>query len=83
MPDDRITDGPPCEPPTIDDVIEGAAEAMDTDHQHRLWLRTIVQMLGTRTAEQDPCERVQKALDRLYVAAAERAARILRTDMIP
>lgn len=67
---------------TAEEKIECEAEALDTAVQDRLWLRMITHVLAARSAETDPCERVQKAIDRMIVAAAERAARILRADML-
>ncbi len=74
----------PSEPPpdpsdeTEEDLVDAAAD----DAQARLWLRTITALLQIRSIEPDPADRVQRALDRLWIAAADRAARILRSDML-
>ena len=62
---------------TGDDILE----FVDPDVQHRLWLRAVVPLLQLRTQETDPSQRVQFALDQMYIAACERVARLLRSDM--
>lgn len=75
MPDDD----PPADPA---DPIETAAEMLDDAVQARLWLKALVPILQLRSAEPDHCQSVQAALDRMIRAAADRAARILRADMM-
>lgn len=65
------------------DPIESAAELLADDSQRRLWLRAIVSLIQLRTRESDPSHRVQYALDQMQIAACERAARILRSDLPP
>jgi len=51
------------------------ADVIDVETQKRLWVRTIVPVLQLATPDVD-------ADDRTRVAALERVARILRSDMI-
>lgn len=50
----------------------------------RLWLKTITDLMRTMDSHSTahPDKTVQTSLDRMYSAAAERAARILRHDMM-
>lgn len=64
------------------DSDEAAIDAASDDAQARLWLRTLVPLLQIRATEADQNPGVQKALDRMYRAAADRATRILRADML-
>lgn len=68
----------PNEPATPEEV---AAEILGDEAQKRQWLRAIVPLLQLRSHESDPSDRVQFAFDRLFIAACERAARILRSDL--
>ncbi len=56
-------------------------EFVDPDVQNRLWLRAVVPLLQLRSQETDPSQRVQFALDQMYIAACERVARLLRSDL--
>lgn len=56
-------------------------EYVDPDLQGRLWLKTLIPLLQLRSQETDPNGRVQFALDRMYIAACERIARILGSDL--
>lgn len=56
-------------------------EAIET--RNRLWLRSILPILQTPPADPDPNPRVQFAFDRMRIAACERAARILASDVEP
>lgn len=49
----------------------------------RLWLRTILQIIQASTNESHPNPRVQFALDRVQIAACERAMRVLSSDLTP
>lgn len=53
-----------------------AIEARD-----RLWIKVIAPLLQAATADPDPNPRVQFALDRMRIAACERIARILSSDL--
>ncbi len=64
------------------DPVQDAVDAAADDAQARLWLRALVPLLQCRSTEQDGSPRVQKALDRMFTAAADRATRILRADML-
>ena len=55
-------------------------DAADEGRQ-RLWIRSLTPLLQLRTHETDPSSRVQFAFDQMYVAACERVARILRSDI--
>jgi hypothetical protein len=61
--------------------VDLVQECLDPDVQHRLWLKAIVPLLQLRSHETDPSSRVQFAFDLMYIAACERIARILRTDL--
>jgi hypothetical protein len=60
---------------------EPVQEYVDPDVQSRLWLKAVVPLLQLRTHETDPSGRVQFAFDLMYIAACERIARILRSDI--
>jgi hypothetical protein len=64
-------------------AAEAASGLLDVDVQNRLWLRALVPLLQLRSQETDPSGRVQFALDLMYIAACERIARILRSDLLP
>ncbi len=55
-------------------------EAADEGRQ-RLWIRALTPLLQFRNHDSDPSDRVQFALDCMYIAACERVARILRSDL--
>jgi hypothetical protein len=61
-----------------DQVVQ---EYVDPDIQSRLWLKAIVPLLQLRSHETDPSGRVQFAFDLMYIAACERIARILGSDV--
>jgi hypothetical protein len=63
------------------DDAEVVEEYVDADVQSRLWLRAVVPLLQLRSHETDPNGRVQFAFDLMYIAACERIARILRSDI--
>ena len=56
-------------------------EAFET--RNRLWLRAILPLLQPAPVDPDPNPRVQFAFDRMRIAACERAARILASDVEP
>jgi hypothetical protein len=69
-------------------AMEVVQECLDLDVQNRLWLKAVVPLLQLRTQEPDSgtvpvagSGRVQFALDLMYIAACERIARILRSDL--
>jgi hypothetical protein len=64
-------------------TADALSELADADIQNRLWLRALVPLLQLRAQEADPSDRVQFALDRMHIAACERVARILRSDLPP
>jgi len=67
------TDPEPADP-TGDDML---ADALDCEHQRRLWVRTITAVLALRSHDSDPSGRVQLAYDLLHVAACEAVCRLL------
>ena len=77
--------------PTSDSLADAEAE-LDEDQnlavddaadegRQRLWIRCLTPLLQLRVRESDPSDRVQFAFDQMYVAACERVARILRSDL--
>jgi hypothetical protein len=72
--DDGDDDGGP-------DPVEIAADMLADECQRRLWLRAIIPLLQLRSHNSDPSPRVQLAYDRMFIAATERAARILGSDL--
>jgi hypothetical protein len=74
---------------------EAVQEYVDLDVQNRLWLKAILPLLQIHSQEADSGEtplagptagcrgtgRVQFAFDQMYIAACERVARILRSDL--
>jgi hypothetical protein len=90
--DDKVAPCPPAEEAEVESedtsTADAVQECLDADLQHRLWLKAVVPLLQLRTQETDTgivpgvCSgRVQFAFDRMYVAACERIARILRSDL--
>ena len=75
MADDEPDDGAE---PTAEDMIDAA---LDYEAQQRLWLRAITALVASRGKTSDPSDRVQFALDMLFVAACERGVRILGNDI--
>lgn len=76
--DDIETDGPDGAEPTADDM---AAAILDLEMQRRLWVRTLTAFMAARFHDEDPSPRVQLAYDLAHIAAAERLARIMRSDL--
>lgn len=62
---------------------EAIPELDDGEVQNRLWIKALVPLLQLRSQETDPSGRVQLAIDLMYIAACERIARILRSDLPP
>jgi hypothetical protein len=77
MTEDVVTAADDGEP----DAVEIAADMLADECQRRLWLRTIIPLLQLRSHNSDPSPRVQLAYDLMFIAATERAARILRSDL--
>jgi hypothetical protein len=74
------TDPEDVDEPTAEDI---AQQIIDCESQQRLWLKAILPLLQLRSPDTDPSDRVQFAFDQMTIAACERAARILRTDLAP
>jgi len=64
--------------PTAEDMIDAA---LDYEAQQRLWLRAIGELIAKRPKIGDPSDRVQFALDMIFIAACERGVRILNNDV--
>jgi hypothetical protein len=64
--------------PTAEDI---AQQIIDLESQQRLWLKAILPLLQLRSPDADPSDRVQFAFDQMTIAACERAARILHSDL--
>ena len=62
-------------------AAEIAAELQADACQQRLWLKSITGLIQLRSHDPDPSDRVQLACDLMTIAACERAARILRSDL--
>jgi hypothetical protein len=71
----------PADLAELEDPCDEIPEFIDPDVQNRLWLRAVVPLLQLRSQETDPSQRVQFALDQMYIAACERVARLLRSDL--
>lgn len=78
--------------PTTDPQVQADEAELDEDQdlavddaadegRQRLWIRSLTPLLQLRSHETDPSSRVQFAFDQMYVAACERVARILRSDL--
>jgi len=78
LPDGALPDD--ATEPTAEDI---AQQIIDLESQQRLWLKAILPLLQLRSPDADPSDRVQFAFDQMTIAACERAARILRTDLRP
>ncbi len=83
---DMDTPDPTTDPDvTADDQNDEVQDLADDDAadeaQSRLWIRAITPILQLRKHDSDPSDRVQYAFDLMYVAACERVARILRSDL--
>ena len=66
----------PDAPAELDELADeiDIGEFVDPDVQNRLWLRAVVPLLQLRSQETDPSQRVEFALDRMFIAACERVA---------
>lgn len=78
MSDESADDVTPDDQADDDDIT---ADVIDLETQKRLWLRAMVPLLQLRKGDSDPSCRVQLALDLMFIAACERVARILRSDL--
>lgn len=65
---------------TADELMQAAYEI---EAEKRLWLRSILPLLQLRSHDPDPSGRVQLAFDLMSIAACERVARILGSDLPP
>jgi len=65
----------------LDEDQDLAVDDAADEGRQRLWIRCLTPLLQLRVRESDPSDRVQFAFDQMYVAACERVARILRSDL--
>ncbi len=65
----------------IDEDEDLAVDNASDEAQSRLWIRALTPLLQLRKHDSDPSDRVQYAFDLMYIAACERVARILRSDL--
>ena len=77
--DTSEAEGPLTADSRTPDDVEAEASALREECQDRLWLRTITPLLALLRADESP--RVGYALDQMQIAACERAARILQSDL--
>jgi hypothetical protein len=78
MSEESADDVTPDDQADDDDIT---ADVIDLETQKRLWLRAMVPLLQLRKGDSDESDRVQYALDLMHIAACERVARILRSDL--
>lgn len=86
---DRATDGSEVEAEAeaetdsgAEQLVEALAQIRAEEHELRAWLRAITPLFQIHLSEDSPVpDRVRFAVDRLWIAACERAARILRSDI--
>ena len=64
--------------PVADDAV---SQANDFETQKHLWIQTLVPVLQARNPEKDSSDRVQFAFDMMFVAVADKIARICRSDL--
>lgn len=78
--DDPLADEPSAE---FDEAAahEFLAAVIDDESQRRLWIKAVTPLLQLRSRDTDPSVRVQLALDLMHIAACERLARLLRSDL--
>jgi hypothetical protein len=80
-PGEELASGPDLPEGDSGGECEFIQEYVDPDVQSRLWLKAVVPLLQLRSHEADPNGRVQFAFDLMYIAACERIARILQSDL--
>ena len=80
MPDSEPTTDSPAQDEAEEDRDLEIDDAADEGRQ-RLWIRALTPLLQLRNHDTDPSSRVQYAFDLMYIAACERMARILRSDL--
>ncbi|WP_156512743.1 hypothetical protein [Planctomyces sp. SH-PL62] len=62
-------------------MLQHFSEYEAIEARDRLWIKAIAPLLQATTADPAPNPRVQFALDRMRIAACERIARILSSDL--
>lgn len=93
---DTPTDAPPPTDDVFDDEVEAIDLAIEADRSDRRWVSVLTDFLKSRvdssgtyrpgtslTTSDDIPVRVRYALNDVTVAACERLARILRSDLSP
>jgi hypothetical protein len=61
--------------------VEGIVIELDAEAERRLWIETLVPVVGLWRSGSHPSGRVQLALDLMHIAACERLARLCNSDM--
>jgi hypothetical protein len=70
---------PEPEEPTKHFEVDVTAD--DPTEPDRHWLESITTLLCQRSQEKDPSDRVQYALDMMFIASCERVVRLMRSDL--
>jgi hypothetical protein len=61
--------------------VEGIVIELDAEAERRLWIETLVPVVGLWRSGSHPSGRVQLALDLMHIAACERLARLCNSDL--
>lgn len=61
--------------------VEGIVIELDAEAERRLWVETLVPVIGLWRSGSHPSGRVQFALDLMRIAACERLARLCNSDL--
>jgi len=77
-PDEASEESPPEDG---SEEAEAPPEVEDPGIDQRLWVQACLKVVAAHTMDPDTPTRVQFALDRLAIAAAERCVRILHSDL--
>jgi hypothetical protein len=65
----------------IADQVEAIVVELDAEAERRLWIETLVPVVGLWRPGSHPSGRVQLALDRMHIAACERLTRLCNSDL--
>jgi hypothetical protein len=61
--------------------VEGIVIELDAEAERRLWIETLVPVVGLWRSASHPSGRVQLALDMMAIAACERIKRLCNSDL--
>lgn len=61
--------------------VEGIVIELDAEAKRRLWVETLVPVVGLWRSASHPSGRVQLALDMMAIAACERIKRLCNSDL--